>query len=89
MQIPAYLRGLNAGYHRIYYSTEDFHVLVRTIDEVKFLVAYRIALHKQRLSKLRLLIILSWVADGQVLHWLKTQKHQHFKILSAKYPRFI
>ncbi len=62
LQIPAYLRGLNAGYHRIYYSTEDFHVLVRTIDEVKFLVAYRIALHKQRLSKLRLLIILSWVA---------------------------
>lgn len=62
LQIPAYLRGLNAGYHRIYYGTEDFYVFVRTIDEVKFLVAYRTALHKQRLSKLRLLILLSWVA---------------------------
>lgn len=61
LQIPAYLRGLNAGYHRIYYGTEDFHVLVRIIDEVKFLVAYRIALHQQRLSKLRLLILLSWI----------------------------
>lgn len=61
LQIPAYLRGLNAGYHRIYYGTEDFHVLVRVIDEVKFLVAYRIALHQQRLSKLRLLILLSWI----------------------------
>lgn len=62
LQIPAYLRVLNAGYHRIYTGSEDFHVLVSTIDEVKFLVAYRIELHKQRLSKLRLLIILSWVA---------------------------
>lgn len=61
LQIPAYLRGLNAGYHRIYYGTEDFHVLVRIIDEVKFLVAYRITLHQQRLSKLRLLILLSWI----------------------------
>ncbi len=61
LQIPAYLRGLDAGYHRIYYGIEDFHVLVRTVDEVKFLVAYRIALHQQRLSKLRLLILLSWV----------------------------
>lgn len=61
LQIPAYLRGLNAGYHRIYYGIEDFHVLVRVVDEVKFLVAYRIALHQQRLSKLRLLILLAWV----------------------------
>lgn len=61
LQIPAYLRGLNAGYHRIYYGIEDFNVLVRTVDEVKFLVAYRIALHQQRLSKLRLLILLAWV----------------------------
>lgn len=61
LQIPAYLRGLNTGYHRIYYGLEDFHVLIRTVDEVKFLVAYRIALHQQRLSKLRLLILLSWL----------------------------
>jgi len=62
LQIPAFLRGLNVGYHRIYDGTEDFHVLVRTIGEVKFLVAYRTALHKQRLSQLRLLIIVSLIA---------------------------
>ncbi|SFE95612.1 HAMP domain-containing sensor histidine kinase [Nitrosomonas sp. Nm166] len=62
LQIPAYLRGLNSGHHRINYGSADFHVLVHSIDEVRFLVAYRIALHQQRLSKLRLLILLSWVA---------------------------
>lgn len=62
LQIPTYLRGLNAGYHRIYYGLEDFHVLVRTDKEVKFLIAYRIALHQQRLSKLRVIILFSWFA---------------------------
>ncbi|SET21164.1 Signal transduction histidine kinase [Nitrosomonas marina] len=62
LQIPSYYRGLNSGYHRIYYDFEDIHVLVQTIDDVKFLVAYRIALHNQRLSELRMLILLSWVA---------------------------
>lgn len=61
LRLPAYLRGLNPDYHRIYYGTEDFHVLVRSIDEVKFVVAYRITLHKQRLRELRLLIVLSWI----------------------------
>lgn len=61
LRLPAYLRGLSPDYHRIYYGTEDFHVLVRTIDEVKFVVAYRIILHKQRLRELRLLIVLSWI----------------------------
>lgn len=62
LQIPAYLRGIYTGYHRVSYDTADFHVLVRTIDGVKFLVAYRIELHQQRLKKLRLLILLTWIA---------------------------
>ncbi len=61
LQIPAYFRGLHDGYHRIYYDFEDIHVLVRSIDNVKFVVAYRITLHKQRLSELRILILLSWI----------------------------
>ena len=61
LRLPAYLRGLNPDYHRIYYGTEDFHVLVHAIGEVKFVVAYRITLHKQRLRELRLLIVLSWI----------------------------
>ncbi len=62
LQIPAFLRGFYTGYHRINYDSADFHVLVRTIDGVKFLVAYRIELHQQRLKKLRLLILLTWIA---------------------------
>ncbi len=61
LRLPAYLRGLNPDYHRIYYGEEDFHVLVRSIGEVKFVVAYRITLHKQRLRELRLLIAFSWI----------------------------
>lgn len=61
LQIPAYLRGLNPGLYRILYSTEEFHVSVRVIGETKFLVAYRIELHTQRLKKLRLSILLSWL----------------------------
>ena len=62
LHIPTYLRGYNSGYHRIIYGTEDFYVLVQVIDNVKFLVAYRIELHKQRLAKLRVIILFSWFA---------------------------
>lgn len=61
LRLPAYLRGLNPDYHKIYYGVDDFHVLVHAIGEVKFVVAYRITLHKQRLQELRLLIVLSWL----------------------------
>ena len=62
LQIPSYYRGLNNGYHRIYYDYENIYVLVKSIDNIKFIVAYRITLHTQRLSELRLLILLSWIA---------------------------
>lgn len=61
LQIPPYYRGLNNGYHRIYYDYENIYVLVKSIDNIKFIVAYRITLHTQRLSELRLLILLSWI----------------------------
>lgn len=61
LQIPAYLRGLNPGLHRILYNTKELHIFVRIIGETKFLVAYRIELHTQRLKKLRLSILLSWI----------------------------
>ena len=51
LQIPTYLRGFSSGYHRIYYGLENYHIRVRVMDEVKFLVAYRIALHQQRLGQ--------------------------------------
>lgn len=61
LQIPPYYRGLNNGYHRIYYDYENIYVLVKSIDNIKFIVAYRITLHTKRLSELRLLILLSWI----------------------------
>ena len=62
LQLPSYYRGLNIGYHRIYYDFQDIYVLVKSIEDVKFVVAYRATLHNKRLSELRLLILLSWVA---------------------------
>ncbi|MCC6922712.1 MAG: HAMP domain-containing histidine kinase [Nitrosomonas sp.] len=61
LQIPPYYRGLNNGYHRIYYDYENIYVFVKSIDNIKFIVAYRITLHTKRLSELRLLILLSWI----------------------------
>ncbi len=61
LQIPSHYRKLNDGYHRVLFDSEEIHVLVRSIDGVKFLVAYRITLHNKRLSELRLLILLSWI----------------------------
>jgi len=61
-KIPTYYRELNDGYHKILIDSEETQVLVRSIGDVKFLVAYRITLHNKRLSELRLLILLSWIA---------------------------
>lgn len=61
-QLPSYYRGLSTGYHRVYYDFEDIYVLVQRIEDIKFVVAYRATLHNKRLSELRLLILLSWVA---------------------------
>ncbi|UJP05858.1 MAG: HAMP domain-containing histidine kinase [Nitrosomonas sp.] len=66
LRIPAYLRGFHVGYHRISYGNQDFHVSVQVIGDVKFLVAYRIELHKQRLAKLRVIILFSWFATAAI-----------------------
>ena len=58
-QLPSYLRGLDSSYHKINYNYQELRVAVRHVDGVKFLVAYRIQLHEQRLRELRLLILLS------------------------------
>lgn len=60
-QMPSYLRGLDSAYRKINYNYKVFRVAVRHVDGVKFLVAYRTQLHEQRLSELRLMILLSVV----------------------------
>lgn len=60
-QMPSYLRGLDSVYRKINYNYKDFQVAVHYVDGVKFLVAYRTQLHEQRLSELRLMIVLSIV----------------------------
>ena len=56
-QMPTYLRGLNPGRHKIHYDFQYIRVLVRNVNAVKFVVAYHTALHEQRLSELRWLIL--------------------------------
>lgn len=58
--IPSYLQGLvDNQYHNVRHEVEDKRVLIRNTDQVRFIVAYEIALHKQRLIELQLLIITS------------------------------
>ncbi len=58
--IPSYLQGLvDNQYHNVRLEEKDKRVLVRSIDQVKFIVAYTIEIHNQRLNDLRWLIIIS------------------------------
>ncbi len=58
--IPSYLQGLvDNQYHNVRLEEKDKRVLVRSIDQVKFIVAYTVEIHNQRLNDLRWLIIIS------------------------------
>lgn len=55
--LPLYLQGLaDNQYHDVQFEGVDKRVFVRNIDEVRFIVAYQIELHQQRLNDLRWLI---------------------------------
>lgn len=59
-KIPVYLQGLKDDqYHSVQYDGQNIRIFVRNIDQVRFIVAYQIALHNQRLTELQLLIVTS------------------------------
>ncbi|SFI92786.1 HAMP domain-containing sensor histidine kinase [Nitrosomonas sp. Nm34] len=60
-QLPRHLQNLDRGLHKIFYHDEETRVLVKYVDDTKFLVAYKIGFHEQRQREFRLLVILSLV----------------------------
>lgn len=60
-KLPSYLQGLNFDYHTIFLRQEEIRVAVKHINEIKFLVAYRIGLHEVRQRELRLILVISLV----------------------------
>ncbi|OGA23005.1 MAG: two-component sensor histidine kinase [Betaproteobacteria bacterium RIFCSPLOWO2_02_FULL_67_26] len=72
--LPAFLVGLGPGQHEFFVGNEEYHVLVREANGVRYVVAYEVGLHEQREREFKLLIVLAVltaVAASLVLgYWL-------------------
>jgi signal transduction histidine kinase len=72
--LPAFLVGLGSGQHEFFVGNEEYHVLVREANGVRYVVAYEVGLHEQREREFKLLIVLAVltaVAASLVLgYWL-------------------
>ena len=58
-KLPGPMRALGVGYHELYVAHEEFQVLVREADGVRYYVAYEVGLYEQREQSFKLLV---WVA---------------------------
>lgn len=61
-QLPAQLRELAVGYHEVFVGGEEFEVLVREANGVRYYVAYEVGLYEQREREFRGLLLLSILA---------------------------
>ena len=58
-RLPETMRALGPGFHELYISSEEFLVLVRDADGVRYYVAYEVGPYEQREQSFKLLV---WVA---------------------------
>ena len=58
-KLPGPMRALAVGYHEMYIAHEEFQVLVREADGVRYYVAYEVGLYEQREQSFKLLV---WIA---------------------------
>lgn len=69
-ELPRYLRNLSVGQHEIVRGGEEFHIAVRDVDGARLYLAYDIGLHEQRVSRFKLLLVLSLLAVALISLWL-------------------
>jgi signal transduction histidine kinase len=58
-RLPETMRALEPGFHELYINSEEFLVLVRDADGVRYYVAYEVGPYEQREQSFKLLV---WVA---------------------------
>lgn len=58
-RLPAHMRELGVGYHEAFVGKEEFEVLVREANGVRYYVAYEVGLYEQREHSFK---ILAWIA---------------------------
>jgi signal transduction histidine kinase len=58
-RLPDHLRSLRPGQHELFVGVDEFHVLVREQDGIRYYVAYEVGLHEQREQQFKLLVLLS------------------------------
>lgn len=61
-RVPPQLRSLGAGRHEVFVGNEEFEVLVREVDGVRYFVAYEVGLYDQREEAFKILVWVSVLA---------------------------
>ena len=65
-RLPAFLVGLAPGRHEFFVGKDEYHVLVREANGVRYVVAYEVGLHEQREREFKLLIVLAVLTAAAV-----------------------
>lgn len=58
-RLPAFLVGLAPGRHEFFVGKDEYHVLVRVANGVRYVVAYEVGLFEQRERDFKLLVVLA------------------------------
>lgn len=58
-QLPDYLRNLGPGRHELFVGKDEFHILVRAENGIRYYVAYEVGLYEQREQEFKLLVLVS------------------------------
>jgi signal transduction histidine kinase len=65
-RMHAWMRELDVGYHEVFVGEEEFHVLVREVNGVRYFVAYEVGLYEQREREFHALLLLSILAAALI-----------------------
>jgi signal transduction histidine kinase len=63
-RLPEHLRGLSPGHHEAFLGDEEFEVLVRESNGVRYYVVYEVGLYEQREQAFKTLVWISVLAAG-------------------------
>jgi signal transduction histidine kinase len=65
-RLPAHMRELGVGYHEAFVGEEEFEVLVREANGVRYYIAYEVGLYEQREQSFKILVWITVLAAAFV-----------------------
>lgn len=64
VNVPPFLAELNPGNHEVYLGSKEYHVAVREDEQARYILAYDVEDHEERLSELLLVTVLAAAGLG-------------------------